>query len=98
MPSGFAHQVLESHNGQVEKLQGTRDTLEKHVFGIFLTLVIRPAYAADLGHSRKAIIQFRHIAVGLPRIIPRPVNAEPATAGRVLSRGVDLVVSTRRIL
>src|SRR5690348_3066443 len=94
MPCDFANRGLEAHERQVEEFKRPCDALQKHLFRIFNRLKVRPRYTANFSHRRKAVIEFRCVAVRLPRIAPGPVNAEPALARYVLSRRMKLVVGS----
>src|ERR1041385_6434938 len=67
------------------------------MFGPFWSLIARPSHSANLGHRREPVIKFSHIAVGFPRIAPRPVNTEAFPACDILTGLVDVVIRARRI-
>ena len=74
--------LLESHDGQMEQLQRSRDTLQKHLLRKFHRFISRPRYPANLSHRRESIVQLGRIPVGFPRIAPGPIDAETPFARR----------------
>ena len=96
MACGFAGNLLEAKRGAVKQLKRTGDTLEELRCAPLRRLVVRPQHVADLGHRGEAVLHFCGIALGFPRIAPRPVDAQAAFACRVFSRDVILVVSACR--
>src|SRR5437588_615404 len=54
--------------------------------------LLRAFDRADFGHCREAIFHGGGIALGFPRVTPRPVDAQAALARRVSARDVVLVV------
>ena len=89
---GFAGNLLEAERGAVEKLQRAGDSLEELRGAPLRRLVGRPQHGADFGHRGEAVFHRRGIALGFPRIAPRPVDAQAAFARRVFARDVVLVV------
>ncbi len=80
MPGRLAHELLERQRRAVEQLEGAGDALQEVRPIVLGRLVAGPGHPADLGHGREAIVHLGGVAVGLPRIAPRPVDAEPAPA------------------
>ena len=76
----------------VEQLQRAGDALEELRRAPLRRLVVRPGDAADFGHGREAVVHARQVALRFPRIAPRPVDADPPFARRVLAGDVVLVV------
>ena len=91
---GFAGQVLESQRRAVEKFQGAGDALEEVRLVVFRCLVARPQGVADFGHGGEAVVHRGGVALGFPRVAPRPVDADAPSAG-VRTRDVALVVGPR---
>src|SRR5439155_19514230 len=81
MASDFSDQLLEVKCGNMEYLQRAGDSLEEFGCTPLGCLILRPRYAPDLGHGRKAVIQFSDITVAFPWVAPRPVDTHPPCAG-----------------
>ena len=92
MSGGLADDLLESERGAMEQLQRSGNALQEIHLVPLGALEARPRDPADLGHGRKAIVQFGQVPVGFPGIAPRPVDAETSFARRVRARHVVLVV------
>src|ERR1051326_649865 len=67
------------------------------MLGPFRSLIARPSHSANLGHRREPVIKLSYIAVGFPRIAPRPVNTEAFPACDIRTGLVDVVIRARRI-
>jgi hypothetical protein len=87
-----SHDLLESHDGQMEQLQRSRDTLQEHVLRKIHRFISRPRYPANLSHRREAIVQLGGIPVGLPRIAPSPIDAKAPFPCGVFSGCVQMVI------
>ena len=92
MAGGLAGNLLKAERGAVEKLQRAGDPLEKLRRAPLRRLVVRPEHVADFGHRREAVFHRRRIALGFPRVAPRPVDAQAAFARRVFAGNMVLVV------
>src|SRR3954468_12471078 len=79
----------------MEELERTGDSLQEHLRRVLGRLVIRPGDAAHFGDGGEPIVHLRDVALRLPRIAPRPVDAEPPLARRVSARDLNLVVRAR---
>ena len=97
MAGGLAGDLLEAERGAVEQLQRAGDPLEEVCGAPFRRLVGRPRHPADFGHRRETVVHLRQIAVGFPRVAPRPVDAHAAFARRVFAGDVVLVVGAWRL-
>ena len=95
MAGGFAGDFLEGQRRAVEQFQRAGDALEEVRLVVLRRLVARPDRVADFGHGGEAVVHLRRVALGLPRIAPRPVDADPPSAG-VGTGDVALVVGPRR--
>ena len=54
---------------------------------ILWCLKVRPSRPANLGHRREAVVQLRHVPVGLPGITPGEVDADPSFARQCIAVG-----------
>src|SRR5262245_63521540 len=81
----------------MEQFERPGDSLQEIRLIPLWRLILGPGDAANLGHRREAIVHNRRIAVGLPRITPGPVDANPSLARGVFARHVVLIVSPRRL-
>src|SRR5258708_13112800 len=66
------------------------------MFGPLWSLITRPSHSTNLGHRREPIIKLSYIAVGFPRVAPRPVNTEAFPACDILTGLVDVIIGARR--
>ena len=94
--SCFTGNLLEPERGAVKKFQRAGDPLKELRSTPLRRLVRRPQHSADFGHRREAIFHRGGIALGFPRVTPRPVDAQAALAGRVFAGDVVLVVRACR--
>src|SRR4029453_7760867 len=89
---GFADNLLKAERGAVEQLQRAGDSLVEVFCAPLRGFIRRPGHPANLGHGREAIVHFRHITAGLPRVAPRPVDAQAAFAGSEFAGYMALIV------
>ena len=94
--SCFTGNLLEAERGAVKKFQRAGDPLKELRSTPLRRLVRRPQHSADFGHRREAIFHRGGIALGFPRVTPRPVDAQAALARRVFAGDVVLVVRACR--
>src|SRR3954466_6841197 len=76
----------------MEQLQRASNALEETPFSPFRSFVRWPRDPTDFRPRRKTIVQVIFVAVDLPWIAPRPVNADATFTGGVFARDVRLVV------
>ena len=76
----------------MKQLERARDALKELRRAPFRRLVGRPGDAADFGHRREPIVHRRRVALRLPGVAPRPVDAHAPFAWRVFARNVVLIV------
>ena len=88
----FAGDLLEAEGRAVKQLKRSRDALKELRCAPFWRLVGRPEDVPNLSHGREAILHRRRVALRLPRIAPRPVDADAPLARRVFARNVILIV------
>ena len=94
----FLGETLKPYGRQMKQLQCACNALQEHLFREFRRFITRPRHAAHFRYGRKAIVQLRYVAIGLPRIAPGPIDAEPSFPRDILPRHIDLVVGSRRVL
>src|SRR3984957_64202 len=92
MARRLAGDLLETEGRAVKQLKRSRDALKELRGAPLRRLVGRPQDIANLGHSGEAVLHRRRIALRLPGIAPRPVDAYAPLAGGVFARNVILVV------
>ena len=88
----FAGDLLEAEGRAVKKLKRSRDALKELRRAPFRRLVGRPEDVPNLGHGGETVLHRRRIALRLPGIAPRPVDAHAPFAWRVSARNVILIV------
>src|SRR6516225_7755609 len=98
MAGDLAGDSLKVERGAVEQFQRPLDPLQEVHPVPFGGLKGGPSDAADLGHGRETVVHLRGITIRLPRVAPGPVDAESASACRVRSRNVVLVICSARLL
>ena len=76
----------------MKQLKRSRDALKELRGAPFRRLVGRPEDVPNLGHGGEAILHRRWVTLRLPRIAPRPVDADTSLARRVFARNVILIV------
>ena len=91
---GFAGNLLKAQRRAMEEFQRAGDPLKELRRTPLRRLVGRPQHGADLGHRREAVLHCRRIALGFPRVAPRPVDAQSSFARRIFTRDVVLVVGS----
>src|SRR5438477_12855824 len=63
MPGCFANDILKSYDGQMEQLQRSCNSLEKHPLRPLGLLIKRPSSSPHLCHRREAIVHLGQISV-----------------------------------
>ena len=91
----LADQLLETEQRQVEQLERAADALQEHARRILGRLIGGPGHPAHFGDGGEAVVHLGDVAIGFPRVAPRPVDAETAASRRVRTRNFDLVVRAR---
>src|SRR5262249_4454557 len=92
MAGRFARDLLKTQGRSVKEFQSAGDALQKVRMAPLGLFISRPEHVAHLRHGREAVLHLRRIALGLPRITPRPINAQTTFARRVLTRNMILIV------
>jgi hypothetical protein len=88
----FAGDLLETEGRAVKQLERSRDALKELRGAPFWRLVGRPEDVPNLGHGGEAILHRSRVALRLPGIAPRPVDADAPPARRIFARNVILIV------
>src|SRR6516162_2651282 len=78
----------------MKQFERSGDPLQKHLCRELRCLVMWPRDAANLGDGGETVVHLRDIPVSLPRVAPRPVNAETPFARRVRPGDLHLVVGS----
>ncbi len=92
MASRFASDLLETEGRAVKELKRSRDALKELRRAPFRRFVGRPEDVPNLGHGGETILHRRRVALRLPGIAPRPVDAHAPLARRIFARNVILIV------
>src|ERR1700733_7321441 len=92
MARRFTGDLLETERRAMKQLERSRDALKELRGAPFLRLIGWPSDTANFSHRRKPIVHLRKVALGFPRVAPRPVDAHAPFARRIFARKVILIV------
>src|SRR5580704_2780101 len=92
MAGRFAGYLLETERRAVKELERSRDALKELRGAPFGRLVGRPEDVPNLGHGGEAVLHRSRVALRLPRVAPRPVDAHAPFARGIFAWNVILII------